>query len=417
MNLLKRLLRRSSPPSTLASTTEGEDQRPDEAIDAAFVLIDWAERGEVGNVLNVLDLHMDALLEQGEDVLKWTTWVEEGFNRAVEPLSTSQLAVLGSVYQRLEGEDRVAYCHRALSYYQGAIEGYRRAESAEGIAVLLNNSGLLYAELAQTDAAQYRCAIPLFEEALGFYEDRDELYYRGAICLSLGEAYARLDEAGADHFELARDFYERAWALFERSGDLVDQAMAQGGLGDMQVELAAFYGPECLGKAVRHFRNALSVYVDLDDVAAQAMYQERLGRTYAELQEEEHLRKALRSYERALAGYLQCENDQRAARVGLQLAHVAIGVSELETAFEAASQARKLFIKLDLGEGEALSCRLLARIYLSAGDQSQRADLEQAERCLLEAQRLFLEAQMSVEYGEVIRELEQVQSLTRGAGD
>jgi len=91
MNLLKRLLRRSSPPSTLASTTEGEDQRPDEAIDAAFVLIDWAERGEVGNVLNVLDLHMDALLEQGEDVLKWTTWVEEGFSIWTRCLSKARM--------------------------------------------------------------------------------------------------------------------------------------------------------------------------------------------------------------------------------------------------------------------------------------------------------------------------------------
>jgi tetratricopeptide (TPR) repeat protein len=356
---------------------------------------------------------MEALSQQGQDVLDWAGWVESRLGQA-EPISTSQTAVLGSIYQRLEGGDRDVSRRKALAYYERAIAAYRRANSLAGVAVLLNNMGLLYCELARADRAQYRRAIPLFEEALEYYEEVDEPSHRGAICLSLAEAYAKLDEAGADHFELAREFYERAWALAERSGEPLVQAMAQGGLGDTQVELASFGGAECLEKAVRHFRNALSIYVDLNDIAAQAHYQERLGYTYGQWREEEHLRKALRAYERAGADYIQCQNSLQTAQVKIELARIAIALDEWETAFAAASQALQLFSQLEMDDGRARSFQVLASIYLSAGDESAREDIEQAERCLLEAQRLFLREQMAEEYGCVASELRQVQNLIRG---
>lgn len=413
MNFLKSLLRRPTAPSPVAESAADKEPE-DEAVHAALLLLDWAEKGEVGQVLNILDEHLESLGEQGQDVCDWTDWVEERLGSLAEPISTSQVAVLGSIYQRLEGGDREAYCQKALACYERALAVYRRAGSAGGVAVLLNNMGLLYCELAARDRVQYRRAIPLFEEALEFYEQSDELSYRGAICLSLGEAYAKLDEAGADHLELARDFYERAWALSERSGERVAQAMAQGGLGDTHVELAEFSGAENLAKAVRHFRNALAVYVDLDDVAAQAHYQERLGHTYSKWRAEEHLRKALRSYERAAAGYLQCEDYQRAAEVKVELARIGVVLQEWETAFESASQALQLFTQLAVDAGRARCFQLLAGIYLSAETESAKEDMEQAEYCLLEAQRLFLQLQMAEEYGRVASELQQVQNSIRG---
>lgn len=413
MNILKSLLRRPSAPSTSTAAAEDKSSLPEEE-NAALLLLEWAEKGDAAHVLDLLDEHMETLGQQGQDVLDWTGWVESRLGQA-EPIGTSQIAVLGSIYQRLEGGDRAAYRLKALAYYERAIADYRRANSLAGVAVLLNNMGLLYCELAHTDQSQYRRAIPLFEEALEYYEEVDEPSHRGAICLSLAEAYAKLDEAGADHFELARDFYERAWALSERSGEPFVQAMAQGGLGDTQVELAAFGGSECLEKAVRHFRNALSIYVDLNDIAAQAHYQERLGYTYGQWREEEHLRKALRAYERAGADYIQCQNSLQAARVQIELARIGIALDEWETAFAAASQALQLFSQLEMDDGRARCFQVLASIYLSAGAESAREDVEQAERCLLEAQRLFLREQMAEEYGCVASELRQVQNLTRGA--
>lgn len=233
MNFLKSLLRRPSAPSTSATAVGGKSSLPDEE-NAALLLLEWAEKGDAAHVLNILDEHMEALSQQGQDVLDWAGWVESRLGQA-EPISTSQTAVLGSIYQRLEGGDRDVSRRKALAYYERAIAAYRRANSLAGVAVLLNNMGLLYCELARADRAQYRRAIPLFEEALEYYEEVDEPSHRGAICLSLAEAYAKLDEAGADHFELAREFYERAWALAERSGEPLVQAMAQGGLGDTQV--------------------------------------------------------------------------------------------------------------------------------------------------------------------------------------
>ncbi len=416
MNLLKRLLRPAPAPAAAVKVAEDEGL-PLDGVNPALLLLDKAEQGDVGHVLAVLDRHMETLGQQGQDVREWTRWVEDRLGQSTEPLQASHLAVLGSIYQRLEGSGRVANCQKALGYYQRAIEAYRRADNSAGVAVLLNNTGLLYCELAEVDRAQYRCAIPLFEEALAYYEERDELSYRGAICLSLGEAYAQLDEAGADHFELARDFYERAWALFERSGERSAEAAAQGGLGDMQVELASFCGGESLVKAVRHFRNALSIYVDFKDVAAQAHYQERLGRTYAMWREDEHLRKALRAYERASADYILCGQSQRAAQVGIELARLGIALQEWETAFKAASQALQLFSELGVDGGRAQCFHLLAGVYLSAGAESQREDVERAEHCLLEAQRLFLHLQWSEEYGKIASELQQVQNLIRGVAN
>ena len=126
------------------------------------------------------------------------------------------------------------------------------------------------------------------------------------------------------------------------------------------------------------------------------------------------MRKALRAYERAGADYIQCQNSLQTAQVKIELARIAIALDEWETAFAAASQALQLFSQLEMDDGRARSFQVLASIYLSAGDESAREDIEQAERCLLEAQRLFLREQMAEEYGCVASELRQVQNLIRG---
>ena len=204
-----------------------------------------------------------------------------------------------------------------------------------------------------------------------------------------------LEESGCDHFELGREYMERARALYERCGDAAGQAQAQGRLGDVQMQLAAFDRDQAREKAVRHYRNALSLYVDLGDDRAMARYQDMLSRAYGSQGEEEHLRKGLRAGLRALELYEE-QGDKPAIaavcqRLGeVQLALVAHGdTAVLWSAFESFRRGLGLYRELGDRLGRAQCLLGLAEIYLAGGDERQDADLNQGLGCLEEALAVY----------------------------
>jgi tetratricopeptide (TPR) repeat protein len=371
-------------------------ESPPEDFNAADVLLDLAERRDVDLVLRGLDAHLERVQEQDREpeALRLLSWAEEELNLAQSP-QPAQYALLGNICQRLQPTQNADALQRALGFYSVALTGYEEARELEGTAVVLNNMGLALLTLARTDARQYAEAIPVLEEALHFYENGEDWPRRADICLSLGEAYAGLEEPGFDHYELGRECLERSRALYERCDDEYGQAMAQGQLGDVHVELAVQDGQISLEKAVRHYRNALALFVDLGEPLVVARYQERLGNAYGSLGEEEHLRKSLRAAQRAVELYEKHEQQAALARAGLGLARIHLALvgcgaeDELLPGFEQLRRTLGLFRDLKDRSGRAACLLLLAQIYQYGESDRQDADLRQAFDCLTEALAIY----------------------------
>lgn len=421
MNLLRRIFAKKT--ETLYVPPPNPQPEPQPAdFNAADVLLELAERRDVDQVLRGLDAHLERIQDQGKEAeaVRLLRWAEQELHSAQAP-QPAQYALLGNVCQRLCGDVTADSLQKALGYYGVALNGYQAAQELEGIAVVQNNMGLALLGLAATNGRNYGEAIHLLEESLQFYEQGEDWSRRADICLSLGEAYAGLEEPGYDHYELGREYFERGQALYERCGDIHGQALAQGQLGDVQIELASHVGDIALEKAVRHYRNALTLFVDLGDSLATARYQEGLAKAYGGLGEEEHLRKSLRAAQRAVELYAQHQQAAALARANLQLGHIHLALvklgaeEELLPAFEQLRQALNLFRDLGNRRGRAECLESLAQIYQLGGAESQDADLRQALNCLTEALAIYNLEGCNAAAGEVQREMDILQQATGNA--
>ena len=395
MDVLRRLFARKTSPEIEPEAPALELPEPVD-IDAGAVLLDLAQRRDIDQILRVLDTHLERIQEQGREdkVMPLLHWAEDTLQQkgATQP---AHYALLGNINQRLSEAVLDEPQRRALDFYAIALAGFQQAREVEGVAVVQSNMAIAYLCMATADPSNYCDAIPLLEEALRFYGRGEDWSRRADICLGLGEAYSGLEEYGSDHFELGREYMERAWALYERCGDVAGQAEAQGRLGDVEMKLAEFDRGEAREKAVRHYRNALSLYVDLGDVRATARHQEKLSRAYGSQGEEEHLRKSLRAGLRALELY-EKQGDKLAIaalcqRLGcVQLTLVNHGDEEaLRSAFESLRRGLGLYRELGDRLGRAQCLVGLAEIYLAGGDQQQDADLKQGLSCLEEALTVY----------------------------
>ena len=395
MNFLQSLFAKKKEPMH-ARVQEPEPEPKPVDIDAADVLLELAERRDVDYVLRGLDAHLERIqqLDRESEALRLLNWAEGELRLAHAP-QPSQFALLGNIWQRLQTPQTEEPFLRAMDFYGLALTAYRGAQELEGMAIVQSNMGLALIELAKNDPQQYAEAIPLLEEALQYYENGEDWSCRADICLNLGEAYSGLQEPGFDHYELGREFLQRSGALYERSGDMRGQAMAQGRLGDVQVELAGQERQAALTKAVRHYRNALTLFVELQDLPAMARYQERLANAYGRLGEVEHLRNSLRAAQRAVELYEKLEQDDDLARASLglgrlQLTLVGFGEEEeLLPAFEQLRRALGLFRKLNDRQGRAECLMGLTQIYLHGDNERQEADMRQAFDCLAEALAIY----------------------------
>ena len=412
MNLLRNFFaKKKKSQQAIVSDPEPEPQVAD--FNAAGVLLELAERRDVDQVLRGLDTHLERIQEQGREfeAVRLFQWAEEELHLSPSP-QPAQYALMGNVCQRLQATETTDPLLRALDFYAVALQGYGEARELEGTAVVQNNMGLALIGLAQRDVGRYVEAIPLLEEALLFYESGEDWPRRADICLSLGEAYAGLEEPGFDHFELGREYLERSRALYERSGDLHGQALAQGQLGDVHVELAAQDRQAALERAVRHYRNALALFVDLGEPLAVARYQEGLATAYGGLGEEEHLRKSLRAAQRALELYEKHDQPTASARVGLKLGRLHLALvdfgseEDLLPAFEQLRRSLQLFRDLNDRAGRAECLVGLATIYQYGDTEKQDADLRQAFDCLSEALAIYRHEGQSEAAAEIQRQID-----------
>ena len=416
MNIFRWRARRSEVQQGETAFKFTEANSEEELFDAATVLLDLEESRDIEEILGVLDSSLEKIQQQGKEgkVHRLVAWVEEAFQQ--RPVNPHQLAQLASVYQRLEEGDRSSCLHRALGLSMEALRRYREAGVRRGEAILLNNMGMLYNELGASSPRFFQKAIPPLEEALRFYQEENEADLQLSICMSLGDAYVGLEEPGPDHLELALEYYGRVWSLSGRSGARLEQAAVMGRLGEVQFALGDHYGEEALAKAVKHFRDSLSIYAEEQKSSDCAYYQTRLAQVYRALSksDDEYLVQSLHAYEGALEFFEKESERGRVADTCMEMARLHQGLrsrdqdGHLSAAVELYFKAMR--INQDLGRDAERGAALqeLALIYLDAGAVSASADVTQAVRCLESAAEAYLEADLKDEYGKVVDQLEQV---------
>ena len=372
-------------------------------FDAKSALGDVRADPEPGRALRLLDDHLAEIEAQGclNDALDLLDWVEDHIHDSQQP--PGYLAMVAGVRQRLAADGLLAdskleaELRSVVGLYEQALQGYSQIGDEEAIAVVQNNTANALVELARFDRSAYSQAIPLLEEALAFYRQNQDELRRAFIWMALGEAYGGLEEHGADHLCLARDCYENAWSLFERGGSRLDLAEAQARIGDMQLALARFDGDGALERGIRHYRNALSVFLEIEAHDKAGICHAGLGEAYVRLSDmqSEHLRKGVRAFERALEMFEISGNDRARADSAVELARLCEVVSHDEEAADLARavslyfQALAVYDNLGLDPERAVVLRSLARVYLFGGADSDPQDVSQALYCLHEAARLL----------------------------
>ena len=375
-----------------------EVSEPEPELDVEVSLCVLQASPDPERILQFLDVHLDEieardclgaarqLLGEAEGALAIDTW------------SPGSLAMLAGLRARLGSGDRRAGLESSVQLYGEALKRFEEAGEAEGAAIVRNNLGVTLVELAPFNPDYYREAIPFLEEALDYYREasRNE-GFRASIWMALGDAYCGLREEGPDRYHLARDCFERAWSLFEREGDIARHELgtAQGRLGDVQVALAAGGDGGSLEMAIRHYRNALAVFVDLDELDQCGRYHACLADAYIRLSdmEAEHLRKGIRAYVRALEMFEQSGNELAGAGVCMELAGLLQvtgeeGEPDLSAAVDYFLRALRLYGEEGNSTQRGQALRGLARIYLSNDIHSDPRDVQQAVGCLEEALRL-----------------------------
>lgn len=392
-----------------------------EPFDAAAVLQELQACEEIDRFLSLLDQHLEQLLEEGhrEPVARVLRQVDAWVQR--QPVrSAGVLAGLGNAFQGLAQGRGGPDCRRALRLYEQALAEYRQGGEHEGTAILMNNMGLAYAELAGAEPELFRQAIPLLEEALEYYEQQTDGGRKAAICLTLGEAYAGLDEPGSDHLELARECYEKARALSEAEGVPVEQAAAQRRLGDVQLELAAFQGVEALERAVQHYRNALNLLPAETEPERRGVAHGHLARALAALAPHQGLQRLDEALEERRVGLellRQCGSRGPAAAACVELAETHLSFEEqepevhLEEALELAREARDTCRELRLAGTQARAAEVLGRIYLAAGPDCAQADVERALSFFEEAARIYLRLNLDAPYEGIQGRLREARAL------
>ncbi|MFA6109719.1 MAG: hypothetical protein WDA75_13210 [Candidatus Latescibacterota bacterium] len=407
----------------VADEPEAPEPSASEPFDAAAVLQELQACEELDGFLSLLEQHLEQLLEEGhrEPVARVLRQVDAWVQRQ-SVRSAIVLARLGNAFQGLAQGRGGPDCRRALRLYEQALAEYRQGGELEGTAILMNNMGLAYAELASAEPELFRQAIPLLEEALEYYEQQTDAGRKAAICLTLGEAYAGLAEPGPDHLELARECYEKARSLSEAEGSAVEQAAAQRRLGEVQLELALFQGVEALDRAVQHFRNALALLPVETEPERRGLAHGHLARALAALaphqdQGSRRLDEAIEERRTGLELLRRCGSRGLAAEACVDLAetHLSVDGEEPEThlslALELAREARQAGRELHLAAVQARAAEVLGRIYLAAGAECERADVEQALTFFEEAARVYLRANLNTRYEEIQGRLREARAL------
>ena len=238
---------------------------------------------------------------------------------ATSPLGPDILNDLGNLYWMLsrfppQPEQQLAYLEQGIAAYHLALEHVNPQEQPQSYAMIQNNLGAVYGELARyrEPAEQLQRSIAAYQEALRYRTSDAEPLKYASTQNNLGTAHWNLaqHQQPAVNLKLAIVSYTEALNYYDPDRDSLAYAMIQNNLGTAYWNLAQYEQPyEFLTLAISCYRIALMYRTATTNPAAYAATQNNLGTAYWHLasrskdepeQRQQALQNAIAAYKAAL---------------------------------------------------------------------------------------------------------------------
>jgi tetratricopeptide (TPR) repeat protein len=236
------------------------------------------------------------LIEQGEvseENLQIAIGSYEQALQFLEPGSpqiSDLLNDLGNLYWMLSrcpgsGENSLSYLEQAIQAYQLALTKLTAEESPHSYAMIQNNLGAAYGDLAthKEPAESLQQSIRAYEEALRYRHADSEPIKYASTQNNLGTAHWNLaqHEAPIENLQAALAAYAEALCYYDKNTDPMSWAMIQNNLGTAYWNLAQYEHPETwLQLAIVAYQDALKYRTAEAAPAACAACQNNLGTAY-----------------------------------------------------------------------------------------------------------------------------------------
>lgn len=203
------------------------------------------------------------------------------------PLLPDLLNDLGNFYWMLcrctsPQEQRLLYLEQAIAAYQAALSRVDLAQQAQTYAMVQNNLGAAYGDLARYQAAAENLekSVLAYQEALRYRSPATEPLKYASTQNNLGTAYWHLaqHQQPVSHLKQAIAAYIEALHYYTQERDPLNYAMIQNNLGTAYWNLAQHEQPdEFLSLAIQSYRIALTYRTRDINPVAYAATQNNLG--------------------------------------------------------------------------------------------------------------------------------------------
>ncbi|MEW6493711.1 MAG: tetratricopeptide repeat protein [Cyanobacteriota bacterium] len=236
------------------------------------------------------------------------------------PQASDILNDLGNLYWMLSrcpssGQKPLPYIEQAIQSYQLALTKLIAEEAPQTYAMIQNNLGAAYGDLARhkDPAESLAQSVRAYEEALRYRRADNEPLRYASTQNNLGTAYWNLaqHQAPVPSLRSAIAAYEEALSYYSAQSEPLNWAMIQNNLGTAYWNLAQYEQPEIwLDMATYAYQQALKYRTPEDSPAACASTYNNLGTAFWHLadrsgndpqQQAEYLEECVAAYDKALA--------------------------------------------------------------------------------------------------------------------
>ncbi len=278
------------------------------------------------------------------------------------PQASDILNDLGNLYWMLSRcqsnpKEAVSYLEQAIQSYQLALTKLIAEEAPQTYAMIQNNLGAAYGDLArhQDPADNLAQSVRAYEEALRYRRADNEPLRYASTQNNLGTAYWNLaqHQTPVPNLRSAIAAYEEALSYYSAHSEPLNWAMIQNNLGTAYWNLAQYEQPEIwLDMATYAYQQALKYRTPEDSPAACASTYNNLGTAFWHLadrsgndpqQQTEYLEQCVAAYEKALALTQQLSQQDPPITVNFDVrsTHNNLGLAHYQLATEVQSSLNK----------------------------------------------------------------------------
>ncbi len=217
--------------------------------------------------------------------------------------------------QETDNPTKQTHLEQSITYYQQALEAVADAPEPEFYAMVQNNLGAVYSDLAYTQGsvAPLHQAVEAYEAALQYRSPETDALRYVSTQNNLGTVYWHLaqQENAPQHLQGAISCYESALKYLSKADEPSNWAMMQNNLGTAYLNLSQHQDPvSCLQVAIASYQAALEYRTPETNPVGCASTHNNLGTSYWQLsvyltqdasQWQEILEQAIASYEVAIS--------------------------------------------------------------------------------------------------------------------